>query len=80
MPRFLREFDSSVKEIYGLDLPPEFCPMKFASWMGGDRDGNPNVTSELTREVFALSRWMAADLYLRDIRQLLDQLSMWESK
>ena len=44
--------------------------------MGGDRDGNPNVTTEVTNEVLRLARWMAADLYLRDIEELLSQLSM----
>ncbi len=78
LPEFMREFDASVKETYGIDLPADFCPIKFASWMGGDRDGNPNVTAELTREVLSLSRWMAADLYLRDVRELLNQLSMWD--
>ncbi len=78
LPDFLREFDASVKETYDIDLPPDFCPIRFASWMGGDRDGNPNVTATLTREVFALSRWMAADLYLRDVRELLNELSMWD--
>ena len=44
--------------------------------MGGDRDGNPNVTAPATREVLLLGRWMAADLYLRDIEALGNQLSM----
>jgi phosphoenolpyruvate carboxylase len=29
----------------GLRLPLEAAPIRFASWMGGDRDGNPNVTA-----------------------------------
>jgi phosphoenolpyruvate carboxylase len=44
--------------------------------MGGDRDGNPNVTHAVTKEVLLLGRWMAADLYLRDIRNLAASLSM----
>jgi phosphoenolpyruvate carboxylase len=44
--------------------------------MGGDRDGNPNVTAEVTREVCLLSRWMAADLYAREINKLVQRLSM----
>jgi phosphoenolpyruvate carboxylase len=50
--------------------------VRFAIWMGGDRDGNPNVTAEVTREVFMLARWMAADLLLRDVEALQSQLSM----
>lgn len=78
LPEFLRDFDASVKDKFDITLPPDFCPITFASWMGGDRDGNPNVTASLTQEVLSLSRWMAADLYLRDIRNLLNELSMWD--
>lgn len=77
VPTFLRDFDQALHQRFGLNLPPESTLVHFASWMGGDRDGNPNVTAETTREVLALSRWMAADLYLRDVRILLNQLSMW---
>lgn len=79
VPSFLREFSSALKDNCNYHLPPDFNPIKFASWMGGDRDGNPNVTASLTREVLNLSRWMAADLYLRDIRELTNELSMWEA-
>ncbi len=78
LPRFLREFDEALFQRFGVHLPPQATLVNFASWMGGDRDGNPNVTANTTREVLGLSRWMAADLYLRDVRTLLNQLSMWE--
>lgn len=79
LPSFLRDFDVALKEKFGHCLPADFSPIKFASWMGGDRDGNPNVTSALTQEVLSLSRWMAADLYLRDVRELMNELSMWDA-
>ena len=78
IPKFLRELDSQVKSALGRPLPLDCCPIRFASWMGGDRDGNPNVTSEVTEKVLLLSRWMAADLYMRDIDQLRSELSMFE--
>lgn len=77
IPQFLRELDTQLQEELGLSLPLDGCPIRFASWMGGDRDGNPNVTHEVTQEVLLLSRWMAADLYLRDINQLRMELSMF---
>ena len=47
--------------------------------MGGYRDGNPNVTARVTREVLLLARWMAADLYLRDVDNLAAELSMQQA-
>jgi len=78
LPAFLREFDAALYDNFNIRLPVDAAPISIASWMGGDRDGNPNVTSVTTREVLALSRWMAADLYLRDVGKLLNSLSMWE--
>lgn len=79
LPKFLREFEKSLSDNFGVELPLSARPIRFASWMGGDRDGNPNVTAKVTKEVLNLSRWMAADLYLRDIRDLMTHLSMWEA-
>ncbi|MEP1214567.1 MAG: phosphoenolpyruvate carboxylase [Marinobacter sp.] len=79
LPRFLRSLDLSLSEATGKGLPLEASPIRIASWMGGDRDGNPNVTHEVTRKVFLLGRWMAADLYLRDIQALRAELSMWQA-
>ena len=79
VPNFLRQADRALQAATGLCLPLEAAPIRFASWMGGDRDGNPNVTAAVTREVLLLARWMAADLYLRDIEQLAAELSMQEA-
>ncbi len=76
MPDFLREFDAALLDATGEHLPVEKSPIRFASWMGGDRDGNPNVTHAVTREVLLLARWMAADLFWRDIDTLRADLSM----
>ena len=60
----------------GHELPIDVRPLSFGSWMGGDRDGNPNVTAKTTADVACLARWMAADLYLREIDALRFELSM----
>ncbi|WP_226703515.1 phosphoenolpyruvate carboxylase [Microbulbifer elongatus] len=76
VPRGMRDIEKEL-ELAGLDpLPSDWVPIRFASWMGGDRDGNPNVTAKVTRQVLTLARWMAADLYLRDVENLLADLSM----
>ncbi|WP_087020232.1 phosphoenolpyruvate carboxylase [Thaumasiovibrio subtropicus] len=76
VPEFLRQFDEKLHRHLGEGLPIDAAPVLFSSWMGGDRDGNPFVTSEITREVLLLSRWKAADLFLGDIQDLVSELSM----
>ncbi|MCJ1887671.1 phosphoenolpyruvate carboxylase [Pseudomonas sp. LA21] len=79
LPAFLRHVDATLKQTLGERLPLSAAPIRFASWMGGDRDGNPNVTAAITREVLLLARWMAADLYLRDVDSLASDLSMQQA-
>ena len=79
IPKFVRELDSLVQQHCEQALPLNIHPVRFASWMGGDRDGNPNVTHNITQEVLWLSRWKAADLYLRDIEDLRWELSLQQA-
>ncbi len=78
VPEFMRRLDEALDQHCGQRLPLDAAPVSFVSWMGGDRDGNPNVTAEITREVMLLSRWQATDLYLGDVNRLLEELSMTE--
>ena len=76
VPKFIRSLNDLVEDHCQQNLPLDIAPIRFASWMGGDRDGNPNVTHNITQEVLWLSRWKAADLYLRDIEDLRWELSI----
>ena len=76
VPAFMRELDTALDALNVARLPLTATPIRFAAWMGGDRDGNPNVTAAVTREVLMLARWMAADLHLKEIEQLQSELSM----
>ncbi|MGJ8756721.1 phosphoenolpyruvate carboxylase [Acinetobacter sp. HC8-3S] len=76
VPKFIRELNELTQQHCEQSLPLTVAPIRFASWMGGDRDGNPNVTHKITQEVLWLSRWQAADLYLRDIENLRWELSI----
>ena len=76
VPQFIRSLDELSQQHCDQALPLDIAPIRFASWMGGDRDGNPNVTHAITQEVLWLSRWKAADLYLRDIEDLRWELSV----
>ncbi|KAL6838809.1 hypothetical protein ACP4OV_031523 [Aristida adscensionis] len=78
VPRFLRRVDTALKNI-GIDerLPYDAPLIRFSSWMGGDRDGNPRVTPEVTRDVCLLARMMAANMYFSKMADLMFELSMW---
>eukprot|EP00798_Chlamydomonas_sp_ICE-L_P009929 gene9929-7799_t len=58
-------------------LPLSHNLFKFGSWMGGDRDGNPNVTWETTRDVVIVARLEAVDAYFKSVEALMFDLSMW---
>lgn len=76
VPDFIRHLDRLCCRHLDQCLPVDLKPLKFYSWMGGDRDGNPNVTHKVTREVLLLGRWMAAELYMQDVHGLGNDLSM----
>jgi len=79
LPDFFNYFDSLCRKRLGKPLPLDKTPIQFFSWMGGDRDGNPNVTAKITEEVILMGRWKAADLYIRDINGLAGDLSMHDA-
>jgi phosphoenolpyruvate carboxylase len=76
VPMFMRELDRVVQHELGRELPLDLVSIRIDSWLGGDRDGNPNVTPEVTRHVAFMGRWVAADLLLNEITRLRDSLSM----
>ncbi len=78
IPKICSRFDSAVKKYTKRNLPINYSPIKFGSWMGGDRDGNPNVTASTTNEVILLSRWQAATLYEKEFTKLIQNLSLHE--
>ncbi|XP_010552117.1 PREDICTED: phosphoenolpyruvate carboxylase 3 [Tarenaya hassleriana] len=78
VPKFLRRVDTALKSIGINERLPYNAPLiQFSSWMGGDRDGNPRVTPEVTRDVCLLARMMAANMYFNQIEDLMFELSMW---
>ncbi len=56
-------------------LPVDARPLSFGSWIGGDRDGNPNVTPGLTLEILALQHERAIDDALKVVDGLRNSLS-----
>lgn len=76
VPEFLRDLDA-IAEKFELELPLRTKPVvRLSSWIGGDRDGNPNVTAKVTRRAMIISRWQAADLISRDLEAIYEELSV----
>ncbi|MGK2930569.1 MAG: phosphoenolpyruvate carboxylase [Acidimicrobiales bacterium] len=59
----------------GGSLAPDRAPIRFGSWVGGDRDGNPHVTAETTAEVLGLHRGRALRLLGEELDRLRAELS-----
>ncbi|QVK21914.1 phosphoenolpyruvate carboxylase [Shewanella dokdonensis] len=76
VPDFLRQLNDQIEERTGTQLPIDIAPVRFSSWMGGDRDGNPFVTAKVTQEVLDRNRHAAARLHLKDVVELVAELSM----
>ncbi len=69
VPHTLESLAEELARI-GVELPPEARPLTFGTWIGGDRDGNPNVTPETTLAVIALQH----DHAIRDTLDAIDEL------
>jgi len=76
--RVYRNFERSLSDVYGeevakkIRIPSFLC---FGSWIGGDRDGNPNVTSETTVLALRLQAQTILQEYIRRLDELRGQLS-----
>ena len=74
LPDLLEDLDTGLRSV-GLDLPADAQPLRFGSWVGGDRDGNPNVTPEVTLEVLGMQHEAAIDVLAAATRDLLTELA-----
>lgn len=77
LPEVYAEMAKGFKDVYNLDLQPHQLPsvIKFGSWIGGDRDGNPYVTPSTTRDALTAARHTILDYYIEAVDFLQEQLS-----
>ena len=69
---------ADFREVYGAELDMVSLPVcvRFGSWIGGDRDGNPFVTPECTRQALELARAMVLSHYLQELALLVRRLTV----
>ncbi len=75
LPELYSDMARALKQHYPEVKPPHRW-LTFGSWIGGDRDGNPNVTAAVTAEVLLLHRRLATDKLARNAGELAHALTI----
>ncbi|MGE0295905.1 MAG: phosphoenolpyruvate carboxylase, partial [Pseudonocardia sp.] len=75
VPDLLGEFEREVRAA-GFTMPVGARPLVLGSWVGGDRDGNPNVTPAVTREVLQINAERALRIHERLVARLIEELGV----
>jgi phosphoenolpyruvate carboxylase len=76
VPKIMEELHRGIEENYGDTVQITRPCVTFGSWIGGDRDGHPGVTAEVTQQTFQWLRDAAMDFHLAACRELFDSLSL----
>lgn len=80
LPQIYSEMEDALQEYYPQlaehERPSKRAWLRFASWVGGDRDGNPNVTAEITAETLRLHRGLAVEKHRAALGELGRRLSL----
>jgi phosphoenolpyruvate carboxylase len=77
LPGLYREIAEALRAAYGMQIEAHELPivLRFGSWIGGDRDGNPFVTPDVTRAAIQLARGHLLFYYLRQLDGIIDLLT-----
>lgn len=75
LPQIYEDVQDAYQALYG--KPIELGNfLNYRSWIGGDRDGNPSVTGDLTLETFHVHQQTLIDLYLKELKKLWREISL----
>src|SRR5699024_5982882 len=82
VPRLMIDMDAALENAYGAAAEEGPLPsvLRIRSWIGGDRDGNPNVTPEAMERAYRLQAEVALDAYLADVDGLVQRPSQWHER
>jgi phosphoenolpyruvate carboxylase len=75
LPGVLDDLDAQLRGA-GLEPPPDLRPIRLGTWVGGDRDGNPNVSSSVTMDALRLYADRALRYQMEVVDQLIEELSV----
>ena len=75
VPEVINDFKNEIKRL-GVDLPLDARPLSFGSWIGGDRDGNPNITASITESAMVLQVGHAIRVTIAAMDELRQMLSV----
>ncbi|CAB4626770.1 MAG: phosphoenolpyruvate carboxylase [Actinobacteria bacterium] len=75
IPEVLHDFKNEIKRL-GIELPLDARPLSFGSWIGGDRDGNPNITAAITESAMVLQVGHAIRVTIAAMDELRQMLSI----
>ena len=75
IPEVLNDFKNEIKRL-GVDLPLDARPLSFGSWIGGDRDGNPNITASITESAMVLQVGHSIRVTIAAMDELRQMLSV----
>ena len=75
VPEVLADFSREIKRL-GIELPVTARPLTFGTWIGGDRDGNPNITPQVTQDAIALQVAHGIRTTIASMNELRQMLSI----
>jgi len=75
IPEVLSDFKNEIARL-GVDLPINARPISFGSWIGGDRDGNPNISASITKSAMVLQVGHAIRVTIAAMDELRQMLSV----
>jgi phosphoenolpyruvate carboxylase len=75
IPEVMDDFARELKRL-GVELSPVARPLSFGTWIGGDRDGNPNITPEITTQAITLQTGHFIKAMLSSLDELRQTLSV----